>query len=154
MHQEPMWDSIPGLQDCALGQRQAPNRCATQGSLLLHSLMEDDVCFSSHQIKFHSKLNSGIAQCEWSTVAKRMVCTYWLGPVLNSFVWINNRSKRKHDGADWLRVMTVYLWNHLTSTKLGKYTQNTCWRNSHNAHQRWTFEAAKGILHFILFLFF
>uniref|UniRef100_A0A8C0MPL5 AlkB homolog 4, lysine demethylase n=1 Tax=Canis lupus familiaris TaxID=9615 RepID=A0A8C0MPL5_CANLF len=29
----PMWDSIPGLQDHALGQRQAPNRCATQGSL-------------------------------------------------------------------------------------------------------------------------
>ena len=28
----PMWDSIPGLQDLALGQRQAPNRCATQGS--------------------------------------------------------------------------------------------------------------------------
>ena len=28
----PMWDSIPGLQDRALGQRQAPNRCATQGS--------------------------------------------------------------------------------------------------------------------------
>ena len=29
----PMWDSIPGLQDHALGQRQALNRCATQGSL-------------------------------------------------------------------------------------------------------------------------
>ena len=29
----PTWDSIPGLQDHALGQRQAPNRCATQGSL-------------------------------------------------------------------------------------------------------------------------
>ena len=28
----PMWDSIPGLQDRALGQRQAPNHCATQGS--------------------------------------------------------------------------------------------------------------------------
>ena len=28
----PMWDSIPGLQDHALGQRQAPDRCATQGS--------------------------------------------------------------------------------------------------------------------------
>ena len=27
-----MWDLIPGLQDHALGQRQAPNRCATQGS--------------------------------------------------------------------------------------------------------------------------
>ncbi|XP_072648228.1 myeloid leukemia factor 1 isoform X8 [Canis lupus baileyi] len=29
----PTWDSIPGLQDRALGQRQVPNRCATQGSL-------------------------------------------------------------------------------------------------------------------------
>ena len=28
----PTWDSIPGLQDRALGQRQAPNHCATQGS--------------------------------------------------------------------------------------------------------------------------
>ena len=28
----PMWDSNPGLQDGALGQRQAPNCCATQGS--------------------------------------------------------------------------------------------------------------------------
>ena len=28
----PTWDSIPGLQDCIPGQRQAPNRCATQGS--------------------------------------------------------------------------------------------------------------------------
>ena len=33
----PTWDSIPGLQDPALGQRQAPNRCCTtQGSLNLH----------------------------------------------------------------------------------------------------------------------
>ncbi|XP_072634016.1 serine/threonine-protein phosphatase 6 catalytic subunit isoform X4 [Canis lupus baileyi] len=29
----PTWDLIPGLQDRALGQRQAPNRCATQRSL-------------------------------------------------------------------------------------------------------------------------
>ena len=28
------WDSILGLQDRALGQRQALNRCATQGSNL------------------------------------------------------------------------------------------------------------------------
>ena len=27
-----MWDSIPGLQDQALGQMQVPNRRATQGS--------------------------------------------------------------------------------------------------------------------------
>ena len=33
MHWEPdVWDSILGLQDRALGQRQAPNHCATQGS--------------------------------------------------------------------------------------------------------------------------
>ena len=30
-----MWDSIPGLQDHAPGQRQALNRSATQGSLVL-----------------------------------------------------------------------------------------------------------------------
>ena len=30
----PTWDSIPDLQDRALGQRQALNRCATQGSLM------------------------------------------------------------------------------------------------------------------------
>ena len=29
----PTQDSYLGLQDRALGQRQAPNRCATQGSL-------------------------------------------------------------------------------------------------------------------------
>ena len=34
----PMWDSIPGLQDRALGQRQALNRCATQGSLFIYFL--------------------------------------------------------------------------------------------------------------------
>ena len=28
----PTWDSIPGLQDRALGQRQVLNHCATQGS--------------------------------------------------------------------------------------------------------------------------
>ena len=31
----PTWDLIPGLQDHALSQRQALNRCATQGSLYL-----------------------------------------------------------------------------------------------------------------------
>ena len=33
MHWEPDVGFDPGLQDRALGQRQAPNRCATQGSL-------------------------------------------------------------------------------------------------------------------------
>ena len=32
----PTWDSIPGLQDCALGQRQVLNHCATQGSLHIY----------------------------------------------------------------------------------------------------------------------
>ena len=35
----PMWDSIPGFQDRALGQRQAPNRRATQGSPKYRLLM-------------------------------------------------------------------------------------------------------------------
>ncbi|CAK7300561.1 hypothetical protein VULLAG_LOCUS8382 [Vulpes lagopus] len=30
----PTWDLIPSLQDRAMGQRQAPNHYATQGSLL------------------------------------------------------------------------------------------------------------------------
>ena len=42
-----MWDSIPGLQDRALGQRQAPNRCATQGSPSLTNLNESSSL--SHQ---------------------------------------------------------------------------------------------------------
>ena len=33
MRREPDVGSIPGLQDRALGQRQALNHCATQGSL-------------------------------------------------------------------------------------------------------------------------
>ena len=44
----PMWDSIPGLQDRALGQRQALNRCATQGSLnsiLFYSKLFDSFWF-------------------------------------------------------------------------------------------------------------
>ena len=40
----PTWDSIPDLQDRALGQRKAPTRCATQGSLkltfLAHSIFK------------------------------------------------------------------------------------------------------------------
>ena len=43
----PMWDSIPGLQDRALGQRQAPNRCATQGSQIF--LFLDRTCISAIQ---------------------------------------------------------------------------------------------------------
>ena len=51
-----MWDTIPGLQDRALGQRQAPNRCATQGSLTF----EDIMC----QFYFYLK-NHCIVQLQW-----------------------------------------------------------------------------------------
>ena len=37
MHQEPDVGFDPGSPDCALGQRQAPNCCATQGSLIILS---------------------------------------------------------------------------------------------------------------------
>ena len=54
----PTWDSIPGLQDRALGQRQALNRCATQGSLnsilfysnLFDSFWFDLILFDSNRI--------------------------------------------------------------------------------------------------------
>ena len=52
MHREPTWDSIPRLQDGTLGQRQAPNRCTTQGSLYLnfeHGLM---IFKSSRLVKY------------------------------------------------------------------------------------------------------
>ena len=49
----PTRDSIPGLQDRALGQRQAPNRCATQGSLLFGSLSIQPIFF--HCCLFISK---------------------------------------------------------------------------------------------------
>ena len=39
----PMWDLIPGLQDRALGHRQAQNRCATQGS-------HDSIIFDSFRL--------------------------------------------------------------------------------------------------------
>ena len=51
----PMWDSIPGLQDGALGQRQAPNCCATQGSqiyfLLVFNLPTYRITPSAHPVK-------------------------------------------------------------------------------------------------------
>ena len=34
------WDSIPDIQDRALGQRQAPNRCTTQGSPVFRILID------------------------------------------------------------------------------------------------------------------
>ena len=48
------WDSIPGLQHRALGQRQAPNRCATQGSLPPFLFF---FFFSSHFFFTHLFLN-------------------------------------------------------------------------------------------------
>ena len=51
-----MWDSIPGLQDRALGQRQAPNRCATQGSpiwlLLIQRNTNDFYIFILYQVPY------------------------------------------------------------------------------------------------------
>ncbi|KAM8948393.1 centrosomal protein of 128 kDa isoform 2-T4 [Lycaon pictus] len=50
----PTWDSIPGLQDRALGQRQAPNRYATQGSLKVFS-SGPDINYDPHRWLAESK---------------------------------------------------------------------------------------------------
>ena len=47
----PMWDSIPGLQDRALGQRQTLNCCATQGSLI--TLILKEFLVSNLEIETH-----------------------------------------------------------------------------------------------------
>ena len=52
----PTWDSIPGLQDHTLGQRQAPNRCATQGSPI--------GSFLPHQYYFKNILKEGEREVE------------------------------------------------------------------------------------------
>ena len=61
----PMWDSIPGLQDRALGQRQAPNRCATQGKMIKRKLSQpykgetNDLVVQRRWTKPHSPGNFG-----------------------------------------------------------------------------------------------
>ena len=61
-----MWDSIPGLQDRALSQRQAPNCCATQGSPDRH--------FSKNSTQ--SWFQKGIAPlCPFH-------CSFWSQPLL------------------------------------------------------------------------
>ena len=56
----PTWDSIPGLQDRALGQRQAPNHCTTQGSLKLFIMKmfnmykKVESCTVNLQASFHN----------------------------------------------------------------------------------------------------
>ena len=61
----PMWDSIPGLQDRALGQRQALNRCATQGSprsiFFIHSSVDGHLdSFYSLAIVHTAVMNIGV----------------------------------------------------------------------------------------------
>ena len=59
----PMWDSIPGLQDRALGQRQAPNPCATQGSLL--STLDIVFCPWSLGLSYKIMTSSAVRICSW-----------------------------------------------------------------------------------------
>ena len=47
------WDLIPGLQDRALGQRHAPNRCATQGSPLARNIDTDSRSTASGSLVYH-----------------------------------------------------------------------------------------------------
>ena len=63
----PTWDSIPGLQDRALGQRQALNRCATQGSQVnyLYDIHTAFTILSSQEIVRFTKLFSPYREINW-----------------------------------------------------------------------------------------
>ena len=54
MHREPDVGFDPGLQDCALGQRQAPNHCNTQGSPFFNFWRTFHTVFHSGYICSHA----------------------------------------------------------------------------------------------------
>ena len=63
-----MWDLIPGLQDRALGQRQALNRCATQGSPVL--ALDEMATSRVHQLMMdQSELTSGFRSLNTNCVS-------------------------------------------------------------------------------------
>ena len=96
----PTWVSIPGLQDRTLGQRQAPNCCATQGSLSVVFFMqlnawcflfrnccpssshENILCFLQETLTFHIWIHSLLR-----------ICLYAVGEGLQilffSFMWLS-----------------------------------------------------------------
>ena len=71
----PTWDSIPGLQDRALGQRQAPNRCATQGSqkvliiILLTVFSELHCVTSTTSLRAVPRITCLVHVTTWDSVA-------------------------------------------------------------------------------------
>ena len=97
----PTWDLIPGLQDRALGQRQAPNRCATQGSRregLLPPQMVSVACTPGKSL-----LSGG-----WSPVLSNQVlksCCLQFAPhaysILPGFWKLANKTQRKGQFTDF-----------------------------------------------------
>ena len=79
-----MWDSIPGLQDHALGQRQAPNRCATQGSLYLLFLLAKNKFSSLHLLVIWKVIKwSFLFVCFYRTKANVIFSlAYWISLIL------------------------------------------------------------------------
>ena len=66
----PTWDSIPGLQDHALGQRQALNRCATQRSLKDLLLSQTQTVHIGPPVNSKlPQLGPGRVKCHASTIA-------------------------------------------------------------------------------------
>ena len=62
----PKWDSIPGLQDRALGQRQAPNHCNTQGSPFFNFWRTFHTVFHSGYICSHAH-----QECKGATLSPK-----------------------------------------------------------------------------------
>ena len=67
----PTWDSIPGLQDRALGQRQAPNHCATQGSLDILTILVLPNCEHGEMGRRRERILSRL--CAWGSLGGTVV---------------------------------------------------------------------------------
>ena len=87
------WDSIPGLQDRALGQRQAPNRCATQGSRIsLFLIKSPSNAISS--VKYYNFLKISYTLPCLNILSKTKLCFNFLY-MFNYNLWFHHVSSQK-----------------------------------------------------------
>ena len=127
-----MRDLIPGLQDRALGQRQAPNRCATQGSpdyVFIMSvnyycdsrhMREITVRFFSLVFLFSSFFPPVLLGCSRHTALCKSSCSAWKPDLHASWNDPHNKLVNIHL-ISYKRVFLSLGWELLESSKGGPY---------------------------------